>query len=79
MGTIILSAIVAHTGWHWMTDRFNTFRQYDLSLPEFTPAFIAEMLRYAMFFVALAAILWAISVFSKRGATTVESEVESTS
>ncbi|HKF69361.1 MAG TPA: HupE/UreJ family protein, partial [Vicinamibacterales bacterium] len=22
MGTIILSALVAHTGWHWMTDRF---------------------------------------------------------
>src|SRR5262249_45754456 len=22
MGTIILSALVAHTGWHWMTDRW---------------------------------------------------------
>ncbi len=22
MGTIILSALVAHTGWHWMLDRY---------------------------------------------------------
>ena len=63
MGTIILSGIVAHTGWHWMTDRFNAFRQYDLSMPEFTPAFVAELLRYAMALVAIAAILWAISAF----------------
>ena len=25
MGTIILSALVAHTGWHWMTERFDRF------------------------------------------------------
>jgi hypothetical protein len=76
MGTIILSTLVAHTGWHWMTDRYNTFRQYDLSMPELTPAFIAELLRYAMFVVALAGVLWLISVLSKRGEA---SEVKSTS
>jgi hypothetical protein len=67
MGTVILSAIVAHTAWHWMTERYSVFRQYDLSMPEFTPALIAELLRYAMAAVALAAILWVISVLSKRG------------
>jgi hypothetical protein len=76
LGTIILSTLVAHTGWHWMTERYNTFRQYDLSMPELTPAFIAELLRYAMFFVALAGVLWVISVLSKKGET---SEVKSTS
>ena len=69
--------IVAHTGWHWMTDRFNAFRQYDLSMPEFTPAFIAELLRYAMALVALAGVLWAISVLSKKGAAA--DEMKSTS
>ena len=43
-----------------MTDRSNTFRQYDLSMPEFTPAFVAELLRYAMAFVALAFVLGAV-------------------
>jgi len=65
MGTIILSALVAHTGWHWMTERFAAFKQYDLSLPEFTPALIAELLRYSMAAVALAGILWAVSAFTK--------------
>jgi hypothetical protein len=69
MGTIILSAIVAHTGWHWMMDRFAAFRQYDLSLPEFTPAFVAELLRYAMALVALAGVLWLVSLFANRGKT----------
>jgi hypothetical protein len=27
MGVIILSAIVAHTGWHWMTERWEVLRQ----------------------------------------------------
>ena len=65
MGTIILSTIVAHTGWHWMTERYVAFRQYDLSMPEFTPAFVAELLRYAMAGVALAGLLWLVSTFTK--------------
>ena len=28
MGTIILSALVAHTAWHWMTERFDRLRQF---------------------------------------------------
>ena len=27
MGVIILSAVVAHTGWHWMIERWETLRQ----------------------------------------------------
>jgi hypothetical protein len=74
MGTIILSTIVAHTAWHWMIDRYNVFSQYDVAMPEFTPAFIAELLRYAMAAVALGAILWLISVLtSKRGAEEAKS------
>ena len=65
MREVTRSALVAHTGWHWMTERYAAFRQYDLSMPEFTPALIAELLRYAMAGVALAAILWAVSTFTK--------------
>src|SRR5205814_2171417 len=36
MGTIILSALVAHTAWHWMTDRFDVLRQFPW--PEITAA-----------------------------------------
>lgn len=65
LAAIIFSGVVAHTGWHWMTDRFATFWQYDLTPPEFTPALAAELLRYAMVLVALAGVLWGISVLTK--------------
>jgi hypothetical protein len=29
MGVIILSALVAHTGWHWMTERWQVLRQVE--------------------------------------------------
>jgi hypothetical protein len=31
MGTIILSAFVAHTAWHWMVERWGALRQFSLS------------------------------------------------
>jgi hypothetical protein len=67
MGTIILSGLVLHTAWHWMTERYATLKQYDFTMPEFTPAFVAELLRYAMAMVALAGVLWLVSLVARRG------------
>jgi len=33
MGTIIISALVAHTGWHWMIERANHLRQFRINWP----------------------------------------------
>ena len=33
MGTIILSALVAHTAWHWMIDRYAVLSQYPIRWP----------------------------------------------
>ena len=38
MGTIILSALVAHTGWHWMTERWDRLRQFRFEWPAFSAA-----------------------------------------
>src|SRR4029453_17220261 len=43
MGTIILSAIVAHTAWHWMTDRYAVLQQFPW--PEITAADAASGIR----------------------------------
>jgi hypothetical protein len=67
LGTIILSALVTHTAWHWMTERWEIFRRYDVQMPEFGPGFVAELLRYAMVLVAAAFLLWLISLFTRRG------------
>src|SRR5712671_4361885 len=37
MGTIVLSAVVAHTGWHWMIDRADRLRQFPAGWPVVTP------------------------------------------
>jgi hypothetical protein len=66
MGTIILSALVAHTGWHWMTDRFETLRQFPW--PALTPAGAAEGLRWLMLLVAVLGLAWLVLVLTKRAA-----------
>ena len=58
MGTIILSAIVAHTGWHWMLDRGNTLCQFRFQWPEFNAALLAILVRWLMLFMILGGLIW---------------------
>ncbi|MEP6715627.1 MAG: HupE/UreJ family protein [Terriglobia bacterium] len=57
MGTIILSALVAHTGWHWMLDRADRLRQYRWQTPVISAAGLALALRWAMVIIALGAVI----------------------
>src|SRR6202051_5094360 len=56
MGTIILSALVAHTGWHWMLERADRLSQYRVQWPEWNAAFAASIMRWLMLAVLLAGI-----------------------
>ncbi len=62
MGTIILSALVAHTGWHWMVERWDRFRQFELQWPELNAALVAGALRWTILIIAacgaVALALW---------------------
>ncbi len=60
MGTIILSALVAHTGWHWMLDRADRLRQFRLRWPALGAAQLASILRGLMVLVAIAGVAWLI-------------------
>jgi hypothetical protein len=60
MGTIILSAFVAHTGWHWMIDRGNRLRQFPFEWPALNAALLAGAMRWLVLVLALAGIVWAI-------------------
>jgi hypothetical protein len=44
VGTIILSAFVAHTAWHWTTERWESLRQFPL--PEPDVVFFAHFMRW---------------------------------
>ena len=58
MGTIILSALVAHTAWHWMIDRATVLSQYRFQWPVLTAAWMASAARWMMVIVILAGLLW---------------------
>ena len=56
MGSVILSAIVAHTGWHWMLERWGILAQFPW--PTLTAAGLAFALRWLMFVVAVTGAAW---------------------
>ena len=58
MGTIILSAMVAHTAWHWMIDRWSVLRRYQFEWPALQAAPLATALRWMMLLVILAGLAW---------------------
>jgi hypothetical protein len=60
MGTIILSAIVAHTAWHWMIDRYQVLRQYQIRWPGLEAAPLAKELRLLMLIVIAAGLVWLV-------------------
>ncbi len=55
IGTIILSALVAHTGWHWMVERWTVFRQFRFQLPPLTAG---GVVRLAMLVVLFGGLIW---------------------
>ena len=64
MGTIILSALVAHTAWHWMIDRGDRLRQFPL--PTLNAALLASALRWLMLIIIVAAVIWLASGLVRR-------------
>ena len=66
MGTIILSAIIAHTAWHWMVQRFETLRQFQFVWPVFDAAFMLWVVRWMMVIVVLAGLLWLVTTLNTK-------------
>ncbi len=61
IGTIILSALVAHTGWHWMLERGDRLRQFPFRWPALDAALLASVMRWLMVIVILAGLVWLVS------------------
>jgi HupE / UreJ protein len=66
MGTIILSAFVAHTAWHWLLDRGALLMQYRVEMPAFDAALLATVLRGILVCVAAAGIAWGVHALGRR-------------
>jgi len=66
MGTIILSALVAHTGWHWMIERAGQLRQF--RRPALNASLLAAAMRWLMLTLILAGFVWVVSWALRRRA-----------
>ena len=73
MGTIVLSALIAHTAWHWTTERWETLRQYEW--PSELPITPLAAVRWSIVLVGASAVTWLIrtAIQHKRGAAAVKS------
>jgi hypothetical protein len=60
MGTIILSALVAHTGWHWMLERWEILRKFRIEWPAMNAALLAAVVGWLTVIVAAGAVLWLV-------------------
>jgi len=59
-GIILLSALVAHTAWHWMADRWGALQDFPLVLPTFNALFFAAAMRWTMGILILVGVLWGL-------------------
>lgn len=78
MGTIILSALVAHTAWHWMLDRAGVLRQYPVRWPSMDAGFALALVRLLMLLLVAVAVAWGLSASVARLAGRVPTELGST-
>lgn len=63
-GTILLSALVAHTAWHWMSERGSALLQFQFQpqLPVFDLALLASIMRWGMLALIIVLLLWLMSL-----------------
>jgi uncharacterized membrane-anchored protein YitT (DUF2179 family) len=64
LGTIILSALVAHQAWHWMEQRFDALREFPW--PTMTRIGLTSALRWLTVLVMVAAVVWVVSLATRR-------------
>src|SRR6266849_6744008 len=65
LGTIIVSLLVGHTAWHWMTERADRLSQFPW--PVLDASQLAAAIRWLMLLLVLAGLAWVIrGVFRRR-------------
>ncbi len=60
LGTLILSGLVAHTSWHWTTERLGILRQFTFQLPAFDLALLASLMRWSMLLLIVGGLAWLV-------------------
>jgi hypothetical protein len=66
VGTILLSALVAHSAWHWMTERAADLRRYPLQWPAADMALAVAAARAALLVTLGVGAMWLIRLLAAR-------------
>lgn len=65
-GTVLLSALVAHTAWHWLLERGAELGRFRLTAPALDRALVEGAVRTAALAAVIAGALWAASAVAER-------------
>ncbi len=77
VGIILLSALVAHSAWHWMAERWSALMGYDIRIPVVNSGFYAGLVQWGMLIVVAAGVLWIMnSLFSRYFASSENAQPE---
>lgn len=66
IGTILLSALLAHTAWHWMLERGTQLSQYQFQWPIIDAQFLAGLMRWGMLLIIAVGAAWGMWELFKR-------------
>ena len=64
IGSILLSALVAHTGWHWMTERGAQLAQFRIQpeWPTFDLTLLTTVLQWGLLLAVIMGLAWLLSI-----------------
>ena len=66
IGMILLSALLAHSAWHWMLERGEQLNQFQLQMPIFDAVFFSALMRWGMMLIIIAGALWGLYELFRR-------------
>ena len=66
IGSILLSALLAHSAWHWMLERGEGLSAYQLQMPLFDYIFFAGLMRWGMMMIVIAGAGWGLYELFRR-------------
>ena len=58
IGCILLSALLAHSAWHWMLERGGQLSQFQYQFPVLDATFFASLMRWGMLTIIVVVALW---------------------
>lgn len=63
---IVASALVAHSGWHWMTERLAVLQEFRVSVPALDAVFLLGVMRALLLLVVAGGVAWMLSGVMRR-------------